>query len=137
MKPLASIASAAFIICSTFASCDHGPNGPTPVNYIIEGPQDQFPSFSPDGNSIAYYHHAWEIPEPAEYPSGLYTMDKDGGNRRLVLAGHYLSPSWSPDGEWLVFSTGGTLQKCRINGEDLTTFSALDGLDYPRFYFPD
>lgn len=125
------------ILTTTLSSCDHDPEGPRPYNYIIEGPQDLYPSFSPDGEYIAYFHDAWQPADP-DYPSGLYIVDKDGSNRTVVLLGEFFnSPSWSPDGQWLVFSAGGTIQKCRINGEDLTMFTGLDHFEYPEFYYPD
>ena len=113
-------------------------DNPTPANYedYVDA-QDKYPKFSPDGEYIAYYHYSSEFPEPQVYPSGLYIIDKDGGNRQLVLEGHHENPDWSPDGQWLVFSSRGVFQKCKINGDSLTRFSGLDHLDYPKFYFPD
>lgn len=109
----------------------------TPTNYVINGPQDLYPSFSPNGEFIAYYHHEGDSPNPPGYPTGLYIIDKAGDNRKLVLVGNHYSPSWSPDGVWLVFSTDGIIQKCKINGGGLTRFSELDTLEYPAFFFPD
>src|SRR5690606_25092568 len=67
-------------------------------------------------------------------------LTKNGGNRTLVLAGQHENPSWSPDGQWLVFSSNGEIQKCRIDGTDLTTFSGLEG-QHSSFedalFFPD
>ncbi|MDD2528587.1 MAG: hypothetical protein RBS33_13800 [Lentimicrobium sp.] len=103
---------------------------------LIHGPHDEFPAWSPDGEQIAYYHFSWDIPEPEEYPTGLYIIDKDGHNRRLILRGAHFSPAWSPDGEWLVFSSSGVIQKCKIDGDSLTTFNGLDYLHAPEFYFP-
>jgi len=71
------------------------------------------------------------------YPNGLYIIDKNGNNRKLVLAGFHFSPAWSPDGQWLVFSSGGTLQKCKIDGSQLTVFTGLSQLKYREFYYPD
>ena len=118
--------------------CNPDDPEPTPTNYIIQGPQDLFPAFSPDGEQIAYFHEAWDSPDPPEgYPSGLYIIDKDGGSRSLVLeAGYINSPSWSPDGEWLVFSNSGVIQKCKRDGSELTTFDGLDDVE-GGFFFPD
>ncbi|WP_299580836.1 hypothetical protein [uncultured Sunxiuqinia sp.] len=135
-KPLSSFKLWLNILILIFlVSCYKEDDYPSPINYIIEGPQDQFPAFSPDGEHIAYYHFAWG--NSGDYPTGLYIIDKNGGNRKLVLRGDHFSPSWSPDGQWLVFSSGGVIQKCKINGDSLTTFSGLNYLDNPEFYFPD
>lgn len=117
------------------SSCFPEPGGPNPVNYeLYVKERDQYPAYSPDGEQIAYYHFSSQLPEPVDYPSGLYIINKDGSNRRLVLEGHHYSPAWSPDGQWLVFSTQGVIQKCKTNGEGLTPFVGLNNL---KFYFPD
>lgn len=96
---------------------------PSPINYedFVDN-QDQFPAFSPDGSKIAYFH--FDTPQDPDYPTGLYIIDRDGGNRTLVLEGIHLDPDWSPDGQWLVFSSQGIIQKCTIHGDSLTTFSS-------------
>lgn len=120
--------------CSDWYSSP-GPIKNTPTVYIVQGAQDLYPAFSPDGNRIAYFHGA---DTTKSYPPGLYVIDRDGTNRKLVLAGIHIDPSWSPDSEWLVFSSQGILQKCKINGDSLSTFTTLNGsLKYPNFYFPD
>lgn len=119
-------------------SCSPEYDEPNPFNYeLYVNERDQYPSFSPDGEYIAYYHYSSEFPEPVDYPSGLYIIDRNGNNRQLVLDGYHESPAWSPDGEWLVFSSGGVIQRCKINGEELTRFSGLDYLENAQFFFPD
>jgi TolB protein len=136
LKNLVVVISLA-VACS-LVSCNRVPEDPnhfTPYNYVIQGPEDLYPAFSPDGNYIAYYHG---IDTTKNYPSGLYIIDRDGANRKLILPGQHIDPSWSPDGKWLVFSSHGVLQKCRISGDSLTTFTALNSsLRYPDFFFPD
>ena len=120
------------------SSCNPEGFKPSPGNYIIQGPQDLEPAFSPDGNFIAYRHFDDLSNSPGSYATGLYIIDKDGNNRKLVLTGTRLSPAWSPDGQWLVFSSLGTLQKCKTDGSNLTTFTSLNAqLKYPEFYYPD
>jgi Tol biopolymer transport system component len=123
-------------LLSLSISCDHGFNPRDPDNYIINGPQDLCPAFSPDGEQIAYFHSSGEFPEPPDYPSGLYIIDKDGSNQKMIIQGLFFdSPSWSPDGEWLVFSTG-TIQKIKINGDSLISFTGSDNLDGVSLFFP-
>ncbi|MBL9139717.1 MAG: PD40 domain-containing protein [Verrucomicrobiales bacterium] len=56
-------------------------------------------SLSPDGQRVAFH-----LASPAGYQ--IWTSDTLGGNRVRVAAqpGHlYFGPSWSPDGQWLVY----------------------------------
>lgn len=57
------------------------------------------PTFSPDGNSVAFYHY--HGPEG----SGIY-VSRVGSDqlRRLTTNEDDRSPVWSPDGRWIAFS---------------------------------
>lgn len=57
------------------------------------------PSFSPDGRQIAFTSYN---------PRGVFVMDADGGNRRLIDSDGW-SGHWSPDGKSLVFAQGGNI----------------------------
>jgi TolB protein len=66
------------------------------------GPDEGLPygySLSPDGERVAFHLASREGYQ-------IWTCDTHGGNRVKVAAqpGHlYFGPSWSPDGQWLVF----------------------------------
>jgi Tol biopolymer transport system component len=79
---------------------------------------DVFPSFSADGTLVV---------TAKDVDSSIVTMNADGTNRKLVfksatkcsgnqpgpcgdMDGVAFGPSWSPDGEWIVFSFGGYLR---------------------------
>lgn len=121
------------LLAATFlSSCIPEYGGPNPFNYEdFVKEQDKYPAFSPNGQYVAYYHFSSQWPEPADYPTGLYIINKDGSNRKLVLAGHHYNPAWSPDGQWLVFSTQGKIQKCKTNGDDLVEVSIDEACFFP------
>ena len=84
------------------------PDGSNLVNLTNNGEdwEDDFPAWSPDGKSIAFFRSS--ILEASEGgPAGLWVMDADGQNQRLVTAidGFRASgaPIWSPDGQSLAY----------------------------------
>ena len=68
---------------------------------------DTHPSWSPDGERIAFisYRDGHFIGEFG-LSSEIYVMDADGKNTRRLTNNRKSdsSPSWSPDGKWIVFS---------------------------------
>ena len=87
---------------------------------------DVFPSFSTGGKLLV---------TRKDGDSSLDIMDPDGSNRREVFpanGGSAFSPSWSPDGQFIVFGYGGFLQSrrqpakimmVRQDGTSLTTLT--------------
>jgi Tol biopolymer transport system component len=62
---------------------------------------DRGPRFSPDGTRIAFW--AWD----QTYRATLWLTDTDGSNiYRLTSDGFDMYPSWSPDGQTLLFESG-------------------------------
>jgi imidazolonepropionase-like amidohydrolase/Tol biopolymer transport system component len=96
---------------------------PDSATFVIKQIRDAVPS--PDGKRIAFVAL-----------DRLYTVDWPSGTPRRVTTaniGEY-QPAWSPDGQWLVYTTwstgqGGALYKVRSDGRSqpqrLTTSSAL------------
>ena len=73
--------------------------GKNPTNLTKDSAaDDKQPAFSPDGERIAF--------RSEREPAGLYVMGATGENVRLVSQGGF-HPSWSPDGNEIVYSTAG------------------------------
>jgi proline iminopeptidase len=64
--------------------------------------QESEPSWSPNGTRIAYQSRRphW----------GIYTSNVDGSDERQVTSHLSWSPCWSANGEWIVYSTGGSIR---------------------------
>ena len=99
-----------------FSSGRHGPDeiyvmdadGHNPQRLTNNGHDDRDPSWSPDGKQIAFSSsraHPHVI--QGWFTSEIYVMDADGNNpQRLTNNGHDdYSPSWSPDGKRIIFSS--------------------------------
>ena len=82
------------------------------------------PAWSPDGRWIAFSRFA-----PSEfigqYPAGLLAIRPDGsGQYQLEELDNYhwrVSPSWSPDGRWIIVQEDGDLQVINVKSGKLRT----------------
>jgi Tol biopolymer transport system component len=69
---------------------------------LTHGPDNALPSWSPDGQQIAYvaYNNANGL-------SFICTMNADGSRQRRIAVGS--TPEWSADGAWIIISVPGHL----------------------------
>lgn len=87
---------------------------------------DEYPSWSPDGNTIAYRHHGFVEVSPykggggrVDYDrAGIWLADADGADHRMVVKGGN-HPAWSPDGEKLVCTVDHQIYTVKTDGTDL------------------
>ncbi len=68
------------------------------------------PAISPDGTQIAFSRIG--------NANGIYLIGIDGSNERKIFGDRdgLMSPKWSPDGQWIVFSRNDGFYKCRNFG---------------------
>jgi len=124
------------LFITIYYSCSPEDEFHNPADYLkyITISYDQYPSISPDGEWLVYFHKCLEYPEPEEYQTGLYLTRTNSFNPILLLGGEHYHPDWSPDGNWIVFSSEGTLQMINFEGDSILTFSKLVGIP---LFFPD
>jgi serine/threonine protein kinase/DNA-binding SARP family transcriptional activator len=75
------------------------------------------PTWSPDGERIAFTIFAGEVPEP-------YVMDADGGNIVRLVEQPGFALSWTPDGRRILISTGDAFVSVKPDGTAERTFVA-------------
>lgn len=136
-KSLASIYFRLIVLFLLYAlitfSCSKNPESDDGI-IDIDDPQgisanDQRACWSGVHNLIAYLHgQSYRYPDPDS--SGIYIVNPDGtGKIAFYIHGYIDGLDWSPDGQWIVFSTRGGLLK--ISYPD----KIIDTLRGPGEYF--
>ena len=115
------------LVAITSACVDFGPELERPEEPSY--PSDIHAAWSPDGKWIDYRHEDYTTYD-SSYPNGLYLIDPDGNNRRLLVEGDAFLPSWSPDSQQIVFTTSSLLYIINFGGSDL---EYLTGGRFPRW----
>jgi len=102
-----STAIAALAIAATaFPSLSCSPTPTAPTTHSA----DYSPSWSPQGDSIAFVHIAADQKDRSL--TGIYIIAASGGASRLVRPVPARSVDWAPDGHWLVYDTPEGLFRC-------------------------
>ena len=96
--------------------------------------KDSYPTFSPDGEKVAYIHDVYNSyrnsASGSSYHSGIYVVDKNGYGRQPVIIPDGDGPSgyseliWSPDGTRFAFRNLGFaagIKVCAADGSGLKT----------------
>lgn len=88
---------------------------------------DFMPSWSPDGHTIAFYRR-----DSTYETTGIYLIDTNGTNERLLIGDMSFSPDFSPDGNWITYANG-QIFKIKINGDSLTELTNAGNNRFPSW----
>jgi len=92
---------------------------------LTDGEFDGWPSWSPDGGTIVFWRGS----------GGLWTIPSDGGTPQRLTPDtlQAMAPAWSPDGQWIAFSSNGRLHIITPNGETIREVTVGPGDDAPSW----
>jgi Tol biopolymer transport system component len=118
-----------FCMTIQFSSCSDDPTDVIIPPWISPPPIDGCPRWSPSGDRILYYHRGIDsIFSDGNYTinpdsAGLWIINPDGTNRHLLLNTGSTTADWSPDGNWIAFSSNGYIYKARMRLGQVDTAS--------------
>jgi Tol biopolymer transport system component len=123
-----------FLLLGVFLCCGKQPtqpkdNRPWPIL------TDKCPTWSPDGNKIAYVCGG-NPNQGGSMPAGLYIVEVGTRERVLILesGGHLSGLDWSSDGEWIVFSWYGKICRITPDGDSLVQLTTGGEEFAPRWF---
>ncbi len=100
MKSAGGSAAILVILCLV-SSADIGAQEKYPLKQLTDDPaQDGFPSWSPDGKTIAFSRYGGD---QAPEKTGLWLVSPLGGTATQLTGFLAEHPSWSPDGRYIAF----------------------------------
>jgi TolB protein len=138
------------ILIFVFACKDDSYNKGCPhYEMFVESPYND-PVWHPSGNIIGFNHipikeinyiNGYECPNQAQYffeedSAGFWLINADGTNQRRILPYMLNNPSWSPDGNWIAFSSGAQICIMPFDGEQFDTAAIVQLTFEGRNFFP-
>jgi Tol biopolymer transport system component len=90
---------------------------------LTAGPQDLFPSWSPDGTRLAFTRYKSE----SSRCGTIYTVRRDGRDLRRLAGGCAQAPAWSPDGRSIAFLKRDYVMAIPAGGGHARRIGAWDG----------
>jgi len=118
---------------------------------IVPEPAYDSPIWHPSGQFIGFNHTpldsitypygegCWGEQHFRRDLAGFWLMNPDGTNMRRIFPYKFQGPAWSPDGQWIAFTSGGQIFKMKFtgNGFDTTSLTQLTFLQPSPGYSPD
>lgn len=118
-----------FVIACVNNGCEKGENNISPdvEEYL---PSDVQACWSHDGKWIVFRRENYAKIDSTKQ-TGLYIADSTGKNIISLLAGDYFYPNWSPLGDKIIFTDGGSVYEINIDGSGFKKI--ISPGRFPRF----
>jgi len=139
---------AALIIIFLFSCSNDDSFDPVPTDIVVFPEIDSYPSWSPDGSKLLYYHagvkqiydYGGFLTDPDS--AGIWMINIDGSNRHILAHSFYqANVRWSKDGEKIAFSIHSQIFKAKLDEDLLDTLSVTqltnDGINLTPSWSPD
>ena len=93
------------------------------------------PRWSPDGKLIAFtdYSNGDRSQMTMDSPRRVYVISADGGGPALLLAGQFVDPTWSPDGNSIAANGATEVRILDLQTQTLTKVPGSEGKWSPRW----
>lgn len=93
------------------------------------------PAWSPDGKTLAYV--AAPVPGEETPDAGIWVIDADGSNKRLITGMMISEVSWSPDGKNLLLPAAAGVYVCGAGGGNPVKISGIVERPMDPVFTPD
>jgi Tol biopolymer transport system component len=104
-------------------------SNPTAITNPTSSDPDFDPVWSPDGSKLLF--SKWDCPYECWGPLGIWVVNADGSNQRMLMGEGASDQAWSPDGSKILFSkwTGRSIDLFAMNpdGSNVQNITNTDG----------
>lgn len=148
-NPILSLIAGIVVILTTLGCDDNNRNLCVSLPIDWADPYES-PIWHPNGQLIGFNHTPLRkrivdkvsgCPDAISYQydfdsTGFWTINIDGTGMKRILPYYLLSPSWSPDGNWIAYVKGTQIFRAPFDGNEIDTDAEVQLTTEGRNFFP-